>query len=177
MKPFNLQWLGLQRLDLQRFLIPLWRERTLRERAVLGALAALILALVGYGLFWQPASDNIGRLQQELPLMRSELARMQAMAAELAASRSHTAAAVPAGTDLPAALQRSLQEMGLSAQKLTTRPDGRIVLEWRDAPFSRMADWLDQARQKWRVRVVEGHMERALHPGDINAHLVLRGGD
>jgi len=163
--------------DVQQVLLPLWRERSLRERAVLAALAALVLALLGYALLWQPAMDNVERLQQELPLMRSEWARMQAMAAELAASRSRTATVVPAGADLQAALQQSLQEMGLSAQKLTARPDGRITLEWHDAPFSRMADWLDQARQKWRVRVVEGHVERTAHPGDVNARLVLRGGD
>ena len=163
--------------DVQQVLLPLWRERSLRERAVLAALAALVLALLGYALLWQPAMDNVERLQQELPLMRSEWARMQAMAAELAASRSRTATVVPTGADLQAALQQSLQEMGLSAQKLTARPDGRITLEWHDAPFSRMADWLDQARQKWRVRVVEGHVERTLHPGDVNARLVLRGGD
>jgi general secretion pathway protein M len=158
-------------------MISFWRERTLRERVVLAALAALMLLLTGYGLLWQPAADNIVRLQQELPQMRSELAHMQAMAAELAASRSRTAAPVPMGAELQATLQQSLQEMGLSGQKLATRPDGRITLEWHDAPFSRMADWLDQARQKWRVRVVEGHVERTLHPGDVNAHLVLRGGD
>jgi len=163
--------------DVQQVLLPLWRERSLRERAVLAALAALVLVLLGYALLWQPATDNVGRLQQELPLMRSEWARMQAMAAELAASRSRTATVVPTGADLQAALQQSLQEMGLSAQKLVARPDGRITLEWHDAPFSRMADWLDQARQKWRVRVVEGHVERTLHPGDVNARLVLRGGD
>ena len=163
--------------DVQQVLLPLWRERSLRERAVLAALAALVLALLGYALLWQPATDNVGRLQQELPLMRSEWARMQAMAAELAASRSRTATVVPTGADLQAALQQSLQEMGLSAQKLTARADGRITLEWHDAPFSRMADWLDQARQKWRVRVVEGHVERTPHPGDVNARLVLRGGD
>lgn len=162
--------------DVGQALLPLWRERTLRERAVLAILAAVLLALLGYALLWQPASDNIGRLQQELPLMRSEWARMQAMAAEVAASRHRTAAVVPTGADLQAALQQSLQEMGLSAQKLATRPDGRITLEWHDAPFSRMADWLDQARQKWQVRVVEGHVERTLHPGNVSAHLVLRGG-
>ncbi len=163
--------------DVQHAFMPLWRERTLRERAVLAALAALLLVLLGYGLLWQPASNNIGQLQQELPLLRSELARMQAMAGELAASRSRTAVAVPVGADLQAALQQSLQEMGLSGQKLATRTDGRITLEWHDAPFSRMADWLDQARQKWRVRMVEGHVERTTHPGDVNARLVLRGGD
>ncbi len=163
--------------DVQQALLPLWRERTLRERAVLAVLAALLLALMGYGLLWQPAAENIVRLQQELPQMRSELARMQAMAAELAASKSRTAVAVPVGAELQAALQQSLQDMGLSGQKLATRPDGRITLEWHDAPFSRMADWLDLARRKWRVRLVEGHMERTLHPGDVNAHLVLRGGD
>ncbi len=163
--------------DVGQTLLSLWRERNLRERAVLAALAALVLALLGYALLWQPATDNVGRLQQELPLMRSEWARMQAMAAELAASRSRTVTVVPTGTDLQAALQQSLQEMGLSAQKLTIRADGRLTLEWHDAPFSRMADWLDQVRLKWRVRVVEGHVERTLHPGDVNARLVLRGGD
>jgi general secretion pathway protein M len=167
----------MKRIDVQQALLPLWRERTLRERAVLAVLAALLLALMGYGVLWQPAADNSARLQRELPQMRSELARMQAMAAELAASKRSTPVAVPVGADLQAALQQSLQEMGLSGQKLATRPDGRITLEWHDAPFSRMADWLDQARQKWRVRVVEGHVERTLHPGDVNARLVLRGGD
>lgn len=163
--------------DVQQILLPLWLERTQRERMVLAVLAVLVLVFLGYALLWQPAADNIGRLQQELPQMRSELARMQAMAAELAASRSRTAAVVPTGADLQVALQQSLQETGLSAQKLALRPDGRITLEWHDAPFSRMADWLDQARQKWRVRVVEGHVERTMHPGDVNARLVLRGGD
>ena len=163
--------------DVQQVLLPLWRGRSLRERAVLAALAALLLVLAGYGLLWQPAVANSARLQQELPQMRTELAHMQAMAAELAASRSRTAAVVPVGAGLQAALQQSLQDQGLSGQKLALRADGRLTLEWHDAPFSSMADWLDQARQKWRVRVVEAHVERTLHPGDVNGHLVLRGGE
>ncbi|MDE2259149.1 MAG: type II secretion system protein M [Betaproteobacteria bacterium] len=166
----------MKSFDWQQAIVSLWRARSLRERAVLGALAALLLALVVYGLFWQPAMENIGRLQQELPLMRSELARLQAMAAELNVSRKRTAVAVPAGAELETALRQSLRDMGLPTQKFETRPDGRIMLEWHDAPFSTMADWLDQVRQKWRVSVVEAHVERALHPGDVNAHLVLRGG-
>ncbi len=163
--------------DVQQVLLPLWRGRSLRERAVLAALAALLLVLAGYGLLWQPAAANSARLQQELPQLRTELARMQAMAAELAASRSRTKAVVPEGAGLQAALQQSLRDQGLSGQKLALRADGRITLEWHDAPFSSMADWLDQARQKWRVRVVEAHVERTLHPGDVNGHLVLRGGE
>ncbi len=172
-----IKWGGaMKSFNVQQIIVPLWHERSLRERVALGALAALVLALVVYAVFWQPAMENVGRLQRELPLMRSELARMQAMAAELNVSRKRTAVAVPMGAELETALRQSLRDMGLSAQKIEARPDGRIMLEWHDAPFSIMADWLDQVRQKWRVSVVEAHVERGLHSGDVNAHLVLRGG-
>lgn len=163
--------------DVRPQLMQLWVARTARERLVLGALGALMLVLAAYAAFWQPARAGAARLEREMPQLREELGRMQSMAGEILAARGRGSAAPLSGPQLEAVLQQSLKELGLPGQKLDRRPDGRFVFEWHEAPFSTMADFLDQARQKWHVAVTEGHVERGLRPGNVNARLVLRGAE
>ena len=162
-------------LNWRAYVLPFWQARTQRERMVLGVLGVLVVAMIAYALLWQPAKTHVAQLQREIPELRLEQARMQAMAGELMLARSHGASAVPSGSELEGLLQQSLHDLRLPGLKVERRSDGRFTLEWREAPFSTMADWLDQVRQKWRVTVVEGHVERALRPGNVNARLVLRG--
>ena len=161
-------------IEWRPYVLPLWQVRTPRERLVLGLLGALLAALVAYALLWRPAQTHGAHLERELPALRADFARMQSMAGELSMARSHGAAAMPGGAELEGLLQQSLHDLRVAGLKVERRSDGRFTLEWREAPFSTMADWLDQVRQKWRVTVVEGHVERALRPGNVNARLVLR---
>ncbi|MDE2344122.1 MAG: type II secretion system protein M [Betaproteobacteria bacterium] len=164
-------------IDWRDYILPFWQARTPRERMVLEVLGALVAAMAGYALLWQPAKTHVAQLERELPQLRVEQARMQAMAGELMLARSRGASKAPGGAELEGLLQQSLHDLRLPGLKAERRSDGRFTLEWREAPFSTMADWLDQARQKWRVTVVEGHVERALRPGNVNARLVLRGAE
>lgn len=161
-------------IDWRPYLVPLWQVRTPRERLVLGLLGALLAVMAAYALLWRPAQTHVAQLERELPELRADFARMQAMAGELMMARSRGAAAMPGGAELESLLQQSLHDLRLPGLKVERRSDGRFALEWREAPFSTMADWLDQIRQKWHVTVVEGHVERGLRPGNVNARLVLR---
>ncbi len=155
----------------------LWESRTARERHVLLTLALLVGLLLAYGICWQPAQNGIVRLESELPSLRSELDRMHVVAGEIMAAHGRVgSAAVPEG-ERTRQLQLSLQELGQGKQKLEYRAEGQWTLEWREAPFSTMADWLDLVQHKWHMSVVEAHVERASRPGSVNARLVLRGAE
>lgn len=98
-----------------RFALPAWwRERTPRERAVLGAGLAGIVVLAGYAFVWQPAADGIRRVESDLPGLRAQTANVLAMADEakrLRAAGGQSIALTPERR--VAAVRRSLERAGL----------------------------------------------------------------
>ncbi|MBU6504982.1 MAG: type II secretion system protein M, partial [Betaproteobacteria bacterium] len=85
----------IKSIDWRPYLVPLWQVRTPRERLVLGLLGALLAVMVAYALLWRPAQTHVAQLERELPELRADFARMQAMAGELMMARSRGAAAMP----------------------------------------------------------------------------------
>ncbi len=154
-----------------------WAQRTSRERVVLGVLGILLLAMLWIEGVYAPAQRHIAALQQQLRQMHSEQAQIQLLAAEWKALRSqHHAAPVPASQALEPVLRQALQSVGQERQGLSTEGNGQFVLDWKAAPFSTLADWLDQVRRSARVVVLQAHVEPTVRTGEVNARLVLKAG-
>lgn len=154
-----------------------WNQRTPRERSVLGVLLVLLLAWVWIEGVYAPAQRHIGVLQQQLPALRTELAQLQAMAAEWNVLRTqHHPAPVQSPQALEQLLRQALQAQGQERQGLSVEGNGQFVLDWKGASFSSLVDWLDQVRRSAQVVVLQAHVERTAKVGEVNAHLVLKAG-
>ena len=74
------------------------------------------------------------------------------------------------------AVRDSLKGAGLLTQKIEPLTNGQVAVEFHETGFSTIADWLDQIRQQWKISLVEGYFERTVHPGQVNARMVLQNG-
>ena len=64
-------------------LLLLWAERSPREKSVLLAGFAVIIAAIVYLVTIEPAASGIARLQRALPQTRAQAARLDALLAEV----------------------------------------------------------------------------------------------
>jgi general secretion pathway protein M len=153
-----------------------WQARVARERVLLSVMGALLALFAAYSVLWTPSAHGIDQLERELPMMRDDFSRIQSMALELNASKANTTQAGLTPDALEPTLRDSLKAAGLLTQKIEHPANGQVVVEFHETSFSTIADWLDQIRQQWKVSLVEGHFERTVHPGQVNARIVLQSG-
>lgn len=151
-----------------------WEGRSPREQGLLGFLFLLLLAVALYGLLWQPAANQVQRLEAALPTLRLDLARMQGMAAELSRRRAPQAAAAAVSIPLQDRLRQSLDAAGLAQAGLETGEGGRVRVNLREIPFSTMADWVSALRQNAQATVFAAQIERANGIGKVNARLEIQ---
>ena len=161
---------------MKHFVMRFWQVRTLSERLLLVALAAFLSLIVGYSILWIPSARGISQLEHELPKMRDDFSRMQSMAEELNASKANAPQGGLTPEALEPAVRNSLKGTGLLTQKIEPLANGQVAVEFHETGFSTIADWLDQIRQQWKISLAEGYFERTVHPGQVNARIVLQNG-
>ena len=69
-----------------------WSERVPRERALLIAGGAAMLAVIVFLVLIEPAYKGIGRLERSLPQQRAGAAELDALLSEVKATRSRAQA-------------------------------------------------------------------------------------
>lgn len=149
-----------------------WSQRNKRERRMLSAAIAVVLAALVYLLLIDPALGGRERLEKLLPVKRQQAAELQAMAKEAAAlSDSPTVAATtPLTRD---SLQASLSRRGLTAQTVTLNGDLARV-ELASASFASLIEWLDDMQQTARASVTDADIQVLTLPDTVSAKLTLR---
>ena len=150
-----------------------WLARQPRERRMLGIGAAFLLMLLIWLSLIDPALEARSRWQQTLPALRSQLAQMRAIAAEMAAAPTRSTAAASAAALSRAVLERSLKEKGLQAQNLSVS-DSRVAANFSDIPFAALAEWLQQTQSSARLMVTEASIVMRDLPGRVDARLTLQ---
>jgi len=145
-----------------------------RERRMLliGALAVLGILIFGIIL---PLDRAVSRERAKLTQKRADLAWMQSVAPEIAASAAPPSAT---GESLLVIIDRSARESGLASSMAGSEPGGSNTLSIRleKAPFDALVGWLARLSQKNGVLVDSATIEKAGAPGLVNAAIVLHSG-
>ncbi|AOZ04411.1 type II secretion system protein M [Cupriavidus malaysiensis] len=151
-----------------------WSARNPREQWILAGGAAVLLAVAGYSLLWEPAADASARLARSLPQQRADLAEMDTLAQE---ARSLNGSPPPAlqGDALTQALQAGLAQQGLKATRLATNGDGSVQVQLDKVPFGALAAWLQDVRQQQRLKVTDARLSYVGATALVNMTATLQG--
>jgi general secretion pathway protein M len=139
---------------------------------LLGGLAALGILIFGIIL---PLDRAVSRERAKLAQKRADLAWMQSVAPEIAASAAPPSAT---GESLLVIIDRSARESGLASAMAGSEPGGANTLSIRleKAPFDSLIGWLARLTQQNGVLVDSATIEKAGAPGLVNAAIMLHSG-
>lgn len=152
-----------------------WQQRNARERRLLtvgGVLLALaLLWLVGV----EPALDGRERWRKDLPQLRADAARVQALSQQLPAAPPRApSASSPVDK---AALESGLAAQGLKAQSLNVQDAGGVLLvraSFTDVSFAALSEWLQQQQRASQLSVSEASVTARERLDRVDAQLTLR---
>ncbi len=148
-----------------------WLARTEKERRYLTVGGATVLGALVYSLFVAPALEGRDKLNAQLPQLRQEAARMQALslqAGELA--RLPTPTVAPMSKE---SLTASLVARSLSAESVSmTGETARVQLN--GVAFANMFAWLDAQRRENRIEAQDVAVTASTPLGQVDAVLILR---
>lgn len=145
-----------------------------REQRIvqIGALLFPVLLIVGVLL---PLDRSVAQAHARLVKKRNDLAWMQGVVPELAASPQPPSAA---GESLLVIVDRSARESGLAGSLAGSEPAGPkgLSLRLQKAPFDTLIAWLARLAQQNGIRVDSATIDSAGAPGLVNAAVVLHTG-
>ncbi len=141
-----------------------WRKLSTPAQRVLLATLTFGCALVLLVYAWLPAQRGRAALGVALPLMRAELATMEAQATEIKAMGSvplaATAASVQARpTPANAASVASLQAHFGARATVTPRAPGAFTISHLSTPYAAWLDALDLALARYGLSIIELKIE------------------
>lgn len=148
-----------------------WAMRNARERSMLGAAAAIVVLGLLYALLIDPALSGRVQANKNLPLLRQQVATMQALSQEAAALSGKVAASVPPMTKQ--SIETALQRKGLSAQSVVLTGEF-AKLQLTSTSFGGLMDWLDDAQKTARLSVVDASITALPAVGMVDATITLR---
>jgi general secretion pathway protein M len=152
-----------------------WAERVPRERAMLLAGGAALLAVIVFLVLIEPAYTGIGRLQRSLPQQRAGAAELDALLAEVKAMRARPQVASVSAADVRAAVDASLARAGIKAARIVPLSDGDLQLTYSDVPISAWAPWLAGIERELGARATSVTVTaRDKTPGNVDVELALR---
>ncbi|MEI8303280.1 MAG: type II secretion system protein M [Burkholderiales bacterium] len=151
-----------------------WAGVSPRERRlVLFAGAVLLLAAV-FLVFIEPAWRGRAALQQELPLLRAQLATVQSLAQEAGTLAGRGGAAPASAAQVRLALEKSAAAAGLGPSLQKIELNGELIeMRFRGVSHERWLGWLAAALPETRTRVVDLSLTREATPGVVSARVVL----
>jgi general secretion pathway protein M len=154
-------------------LVRRWQQLQLRERRLIGLGAIALSAMLLYMFAFEPAWAGRQRLAAELPTLRSQLAQMEALAAE-ARRLSGTAATSDSPQQLRAQIEQSIAAAGLQGSVSQLTQSGELIdLRFKAAPFPQWIGWFDTTLRETRLRAVDVAVSREAAPGTVSARLTL----
>lgn len=155
-----------------------WVRHPRHERLLLAACAALVLVALLWLVVMRPAWHTLSEAREQLPLLRSELAQVQAVVREAQALQQGRSARIDA-SQVPAALAASLRRANLeSSVQVTADGPRRWSAVVHDAPAARLMDWLAGLPFLVQTRTESVVLERTNidgrdRPGSVTGRIVL----
>ncbi|MGH8728374.1 MAG: type II secretion system protein GspM [Burkholderiales bacterium] len=145
-----------------------WRERSARERWMIGGTAALVLALIVFFFLWQPLNAERLRLAKRVPELKNTLARMQTQAQEVKGVQSRSKP-----RSLEVALEETSREIALP--KGAIRSDGleRARINLAAIEFNKWIAWTAKLQQERAIRLEAAQIEALAEPGMVKVNALL----
>ena len=148
-----------------------WAARDARERTMLSAAAAVAMLGLIYALLIAPAVTGREQMNKSLPLLRQQVAQLQALAKEAAMLAAQPAS--PLATISRESIAAALARNGLKTQNLTLSGN-QVEVQLTTVSFSGVLAWLDEMQKSARLAVVEANLVALDQPDMVNAKLTLR---
>lgn len=155
-------------------LLAFWNGRAPREKAVLGALGAVLLLALGFVLAVEPALDGIGRLDRSLPQTRTQVAQLEAALTEAKALKARPQVAAVTAAEARGALEKSLAGAGLKTARIVPLSDGDLQLTFTDVPYAQWSLWLAGVERELGARAISVAASSKGAPGQADVELALR---
>ena len=150
-----------------------WRQRSIRERWILGGGASLLAAMLLYAYLFLPMQRQRERLATALPQIRSELIQLRQDAAEVKRVQSQLSTRRSAGL-------KEVIEAGINTAKLSDASTQIILLDTTRArvvlnavSFASLVAWLNTLQTQEGVRVENIQVNAQNRPGWVSADLTL----
>lgn len=148
-----------------------WAARDQRERTMLAVAAAVVLLGLIYALLFDPALSGRERLNKNLPLLRQQVAQLQALSKE-ATSLTATSAA-PVTVISKESIEAALARKGLKPQSVVLSGDV-VKVQLAASSFADTLNWLVEMQKTARLSVSEANIVALAQPDRIDATLTLR---
>ena len=152
-----------------------WQNLTLRERLIVGVGGVLAVLIIFYVFFWQPLSDDVSNLQQQLTSKQNNVRWIASASARIQALQTSGFRVSLGHTPVLKVVNQTLSSAKLNYYlKQAPLPQGhnvQVVLV--NAPFDAMMSWL---RRMWLQQgIVVQHIKvvRTTTLGTINAEVLL----
>lgn len=151
-------------------LFSFWAARNAREQKILAAGVLTAGFALAYALLINPALSGRGQLNNNLPMLRQQVAHMQALSREAATLSAKTALQTirMSKENIEAALGRN----GLQSQSVMLSGDYAKV-QLASVSFAGILNCLDDMQKSMQVSVADAKIVALDKPGMVNASLTL----
>jgi general secretion pathway protein M len=156
------------------WLLQFWSERAPREKSILLAGVAVIVAALVYLLTIEPAVTGIARLERGLPQARAQAAKLDALLAEVKSLRSRAQVATLSPQESRTAVEKSLASAGLKAARVVPLSDGDLQLTFANVPYAQWSVWLAGVERELGGRATNVTATATGTPGNVDVELALR---
>jgi general secretion pathway protein M len=151
----------------------LWRERSPRERAVLGAVGALAAFALLVAFAWLPLERTRSSLQRQLPGLRASLATLERQAEEVRRLRALPAVAAAQAEPLVSVVTAGGGRT-LPGAQLTVLDGKTLGVQASDVAFGTLLEWLASVQASQGLRVREARLEALPAAGRVRGELKLQ---
>ena len=149
-----------------------WSVRNPRERMLLAvAIIVIVLGMV-YLLLIDPALAGRKQLNKSLPVLRQQVAELQAMSKEASGLSGRGASSVaPISKE---SVETALIRKGMKPQSVTLIAGENVRVQLASVPFAGIVDWLGEMQRTALLSVTEANVTALPEAGMVNATLLLR---
>lgn len=155
-------------------LLQFWAERSPREKSVLLAGVAVILAAIIYLLTIEPAATGIARLERGLPQARAQAAKLDALLAEVKSLRTRAQVATLSPQESRNAVEKAIAAAGLKAARVVPLSDGDLQLTFANVSYAAWSVWLAGVERELGGRATSVTATATGTPGNVDVELALR---
>jgi general secretion pathway protein M len=148
-----------------------WAVRDARERAMLAVAGLVVTFGLAYALLIDPALAGRDRLNKNLPVLRQQVAQLQALSKEAAALSVKPTA--PSITMSKENIEAALARNGLKPQNVMLTGDFAKV-QLAGVSFAGTLNWLDEMQKTALLSVVDANIVALAQPDMVNATFTLR---